>query len=81
MSKFDKRLSELEKRINSSKQEYEVTFPDGSHSRMDILTLLLYTLSASQGEGLPAYTEYRALHDQPDDFPILLSAVEQLRKE
>lgn len=81
MNKFDKRLADIKRRINASKQEYDVTFQDGSHSRMDTLALLLYTISASRGDGLQPYIEYKAVHDQPDDFPILLSAVEQLRKE
>lgn len=79
MNKFDKRLADLERRINFSKQEYDVTFYDGSHSRMDILALLLYTLSGSRGDGLSPYVEYKAVYDLPDDFPILLSVVEQLR--
>lgn len=79
MNKLDKRIADLERMVNASKQEYDVTFQDGSHSRMDILALLIYTLSASRGDGLQPYIEYKAIHDQPDDFPILLSAIEQMR--
>ena len=79
MNSFNKRLDDLQRQMKTVQQEYDVAFPDGSHRQMNVLDLLLYTMSMARGEN-PPYVEYKEVYDLPNKFTAIIDVVEQLRQ-